>query len=139
MIINGENLILGRLATFAAKQALLKEEVKIVNCEKVIITGTRKNVFEKYKLRQSPGDVVHAPIVYRMSNMLVRRTIRNMLPWKKTRGREAYKKIFCYIGIPSDLKDEKMISLEKASVNKLKNLKYVPIKDVSAYLGQTIK
>ena len=39
MIINAENLILGRMTTYAAKKALQGEEVDIVNCEKAIITG----------------------------------------------------------------------------------------------------
>ena len=39
MIINADNLVLGRMAAIAAKQALLGEDVRIVNCEKAIITG----------------------------------------------------------------------------------------------------
>ena len=31
MIINAENLIIGRLASYAAKQALLGEQVDIIN------------------------------------------------------------------------------------------------------------
>ena len=138
MIINAENLILGRLASYAAKQALNGETVEIINCEKAVLTGTRENVFAKYKAKQSPRDVTHKPIVYKMPDMLVRRTIRNMLPWKRTRGKLAYKKIFCYMGIPEGLKDKDIITLDKASINKLKILKYVYVKDVSRYLGKNI-
>ena len=51
-IYNGEGMILGRLAAIAAKEALLGEEVKVVNCEKVIISGKRSN--EDFK--SSPED-----------------------------------------------------------------------------------
>ena len=43
-IIDGQETILGRLASNVAKMALQGEEVAVVNCEKVIITGTRKNI-----------------------------------------------------------------------------------------------
>ena len=137
MIINAEDTILGRLASYAAKQALNGEKVEIVNCEKAVMTGTRENVFLKYKNRSSPTDVVHKPIVYKMPDMLVRRTIRGMLPWKRDRGREAYKRIFCHTGLPESLKDKQMISLDNANISKLKNLKYVYIKEISKYLGNT--
>ena len=139
MIINAENLVLGRLATYAAKQALLGNIIQVVNCEKAVITGTRENVFAKYKAKQSPTDTVKAPKVFKMPDMLVRRTIRGMLPWKRDRGREAYKRIFCHIGIPEDLKNKEIINLEDININKLKNLKYVYIKEVSKYLGKNLE
>ncbi len=42
-VYNGKDLILGRLATVVAKQALLGEEVKVVNCEKIMISGRKTN------------------------------------------------------------------------------------------------
>ena len=50
MIIDANNLILGRMATFIAKQALLGEDIKIVNCEKAVITGDRKEILLKKRL-----------------------------------------------------------------------------------------
>ena len=46
MIIDGTNLILGRLASVAAKKALLGDDIIIVNCDKVLVTGTKKNIVE---------------------------------------------------------------------------------------------
>lgn len=48
-VIDGTDAVLGRLASFAAKQALLGEEIVIVNCEKVIITGNRANIREIFE------------------------------------------------------------------------------------------
>ena len=42
-IIDGKNTVLGRLASFAAKEALKGEEIVVLNCEQVIITGNKKN------------------------------------------------------------------------------------------------
>ena len=48
-IIDGTNAILGRLASYTAKELLKGEEIIIVNCEKIIITGNKKNIEENFK------------------------------------------------------------------------------------------
>ena len=48
IIIDGKNAILGRIASYAAKEALKGEEIVIVNCENVIITGSKQDVKEDY-------------------------------------------------------------------------------------------
>ena len=55
MIIDANNLILGRMATFVAKQALLGEEISIVNCEKAIMTGNKQQILAKYKKKNEYG------------------------------------------------------------------------------------
>ena len=44
-IIDGKGTVLGRLASFAAKEAIRGEEIVVLNCEQIIITGNKK----KYK------------------------------------------------------------------------------------------
>ena len=51
-VYNGEGMILGRLAAKAAKEALLGEEVKIVNCEKIVISGDKDNTHAREKRRR---------------------------------------------------------------------------------------
>ena len=46
-IYNGEGMLLGRLATRVAKDALLGEEVQVVNCEKIIVSGKKTVTFAK--------------------------------------------------------------------------------------------
>ena len=48
MIINANNLIIGRIATKAAKASLLGEEVFILNCDKGVMTGSKQNVLAKF-------------------------------------------------------------------------------------------
>ena len=48
IIIDANHGIFGRLCSFAAKKALQGDEVIIVNCEKAIITGNKKDVVKKY-------------------------------------------------------------------------------------------
>lgn len=135
MIINAENLILGRLASYAAKRVLLGEKIVIVNCEKAVITGNRKEILDKFLQKISRGNPFKGPYYPRRPEMIVRRTIRGMLPRKKHRGREAYKNIICYVGIPDNLKNEKMIELQNTNINRLKNLKYLQLSEISKIVG----
>ena len=47
-IIDGKNATLGRLASYVAKQALKGEEFAILNCEQIIITGSKKDIKNKF-------------------------------------------------------------------------------------------
>jgi large subunit ribosomal protein L13 len=128
IIIDGKNTVLGRLATFAAKEALKGEEIKIVNCEQVIITGNKKFIENDLRQKRSRvGTRQIGPKVSRTSEKIVKRAIRGMLPdHRQGRGKEAFKRIMCYTGIPQEFKDSKMISLKGEE-----KLKYIQIKEIS--------
>ncbi len=136
MIINGENLIVGRLASFAAKKARMGEKIIIVNSEKAVFSGSKKDVFERFKRKRKMGNVFKGPFVSRTSDKIVRRAIRGMVDYKKSRGMEAYRRIKCYVGVPEEYKNEKMESLDNANVGKLPNLKFVKVDDISKFLGK---
>jgi large subunit ribosomal protein L13 len=138
MIIDATNLILGRLASFAAKKALLGEDIKIVNCEKAIISGNKKYLLEKYKLKFDKGVPLKGPYFPRMPDRIVRRTVRGMLPYKKQRGRDAYKKIMCYMGIPEELSKENPVTLKEADASKLPTMKFITVGRISKHLGAKI-
>lgn len=135
MIIDATNLIIGRIGTVAAKKALLGEEIMIVNCEKAIVTGKKKMVIAKYKQKVEKGIPLRGPYFPRRSDMILRRTIRGMLPWKTTKGREAFKRIKCYLGVPEELKEKKAETIKEADVSKVPNLDYVVLGDISKILG----
>ncbi|MFC1682394.1 50S ribosomal protein L13, partial [Nanoarchaeota archaeon] len=104
-IIDGKEAILGRLASYTAKEALKGEEISIVNCEKVIISGNKKNIKEKFEeKRQRVGSGQKGPKISRSMDKIVKRVIRGMLPnHREGRGKETYKRIRCYIGVPKEL------------------------------------
>jgi large subunit ribosomal protein L13 len=107
LVINAEGCAVGRLASFAAKQALLGKKVIIVNAEKAIISGKKQNILDKYLSRIKKGrGWQKGPYWPRQADKLLRRIIRGMLPWKKTRGRDAYKRIKCIKGIPKEYEDK---------------------------------
>ncbi len=138
IIIDATDLIVGRIGTYAAKQALLGEEIRIINSEKAVISGRKENTFEKYLTIKAMGTPRKGPFLHRMPERLLRRSIRGMLSHKKPRGKEAYKRILCYQGIPDEFKDKKSITIKDANRSKLPNLKYVNLKDVSKRLGANV-
>ena len=134
IIIDGKDLIMGRLASFAAKQALLGKKVDIINCELVIITGKRKELIEEFKQKLGRGNVFKGPFISKSPDRLVRRMIRGMIPYKKARGKTAFQNIMCYNTIPETFKDKKAITLKDAHISRLASINYLTVREISRLL-----
>jgi large subunit ribosomal protein L13 len=134
IIINAENLVLGRMAAYAAKQALLGHTVDIVNSEKAIVTGSKKWVVGFYDQKYQRGAPLLGPYVPRAADRIVRRTVRGMLPYKKPKGREAFDRVMCYIGVPDEFK-EGQVSVPGAEASKLPNLRYITVGQATKLIG----
>jgi len=114
IIIDAENAVVGRLASYVAKQALQGKKVIIVNAEKAIFTGREEDIIEKYRVRRERGGIgMRGPFYPKTPERILKRIIRGMLPYKKGKGREDYKRIRCYVSIPAEFKDKKMIKSGK--------------------------
>jgi len=116
IIIDATGAAIGRLATFAAKQALLGKKVIVLNCGDAVITGKKAAILEVYRKKISRGGYAQkGPYIPRTTQRLMKRTIRGMLPWNITRGREAFKRIKCFNNPPAEYeKHEKIIRFKKA-------------------------
>jgi len=120
-VIDGKDAILGRLATLAVKEALGGEEVAIVNCEQIVITGNRRSILEKFEeKRHRVGSTQKGPKVARTNEQIVKMAIRGMLPNPRRggRGREAFKRIKCYVGVPKEFVESKKILIENKMIHK---------------------
>jgi len=135
IIIDASDLILGRFATVAAKHALLGEQVRVVNCAKAVVSGNKVHIFSEAKRKRDMGTHVRGPFKNRMPDRLVRRTIRGMLPTQATRGREAFKRVMCYIDTPDELKGKPTIQVPGAHANKLPTVKKVTVGEICKHLG----
>ena len=102
-----------------AKKALEGEDIVIINCEKAVVSGTKKNLLAKYKRMRSMGIHTKGPFWPRMPDRFVKRTIRGMVPYKQPKGRAAFRKIKCYIGVPEEFKDKKADTIQKANSSKM--------------------
>jgi large subunit ribosomal protein L13 len=126
MIVDGKGIALGRISSFAAKEALKGSEVFIVNSEEIIITGNRittKKEFEEKRSRigHSQKGPKHPALIEKM----VKRAVRGMLPDHRSgRGKEAFNKIKCFKGVPREFEGKEIIQLEK-----VKKIKAVKIKE----------
>lgn len=113
MIIDGKHAVLGRLASTAVKELLRGNAVMVLNAEKIIITGDPRRVTGKYLKRRRRGSPHHGPFFPRKPDLMLRRTIRGMLPYKKAKGRNALKKLKIYTGFPNEFENKEVISLTK--------------------------
>jgi len=133
VVIDAENAVVGRLASYAAKLALSGEDVVIVNAEKAIITGNREYIFKKYFQKRNRKSITNpkrmGPKYPRRPEDIVRRIIRGMIPYKKPKGREAFKRIKVMVGIPEGTSSE-IVQGKMPNTNK-----YITVGELSKHLG----
>lgn len=138
IIIDATNAILGRLGARIAKLLLSGRRVIIVNAEKAVISGEPEVIIQKYKdlweihSRTNPR---RGPFHYSRPDLFVKRTIRGMLPWKKTRGREAYKRLKVFIGVPPQYTKIEPIKFEELDATKRLKHKWIYVGELLKYLG----
>lgn len=135
-IIDGEGLILGRLASSVAKKLLTEKdtEIVIVNAERVVISGSKERTFKDYKEKKDRGSKEQGPFFPKMPDRIVKRTIRGMLPYKQAKGRDAFSRLKVYLSIPEDYESAERGKVESASAERLSR-KYVTLGEVSEKLG----
>ncbi|MBE8538669.1 50S ribosomal protein L13 [Geoglobus acetivorans] len=139
-IIDADGHILGRLSSYIAKRLLEGEKIVVVNAEKAIITGSPENVLERYKEKYDRGSKEKGPYFPRHPERIFKRTVRGMLPWKSRRGRDAYRRLRVFMGVPEQLKDREFEKVDAALYEKVsKTEKYVYLGDVSRYLGFEVR
>jgi large subunit ribosomal protein L13 len=133
MIINADGAILGRLAAKISKQLLKNENVIVINSEKVVISGNPKAVFKRFHEKRKIGDPLKGPYYPRYPDKILKRVVRGMIPYKKDKGRKAFRKLKVFIGNPDNLEGQK---LSKSS-NDL-NCKFVTLGEVCKRLGAKV-
>lgn len=133
-IIDAKDSVLGRVATFAAKKALLGDNVIVVNADKAYISGDKHKIILDYKDRFETGQIRQGPFIYRNPDRFVKRVIRGMLP-KQPRGREALKRVRCYKGVPEIYSKQEAIVVHGSNVSKLPTLRRISVQDLCTQLG----
>ncbi len=113
-VVDCDSKILGRLASKVAKMLLNGDSIVLVNAEKAVISGHVDDIIEKYKQKLELKDKAnpeHSPYISRRPDLFVKRVVRGMLPFKKTKGRLAYKRLKVFMGVPKEYQNKKIISL----------------------------
>jgi len=134
-IIDATDLKIGRLASIVAQDALGGEEIAIVNSEKAVISGTKEAVLAKYQQKRKVGSRYNGPFFPKQSDRIVKRTIRGMLPYKETRGREAFSRIKTYIGVPKEFENKETTTVETARIGQVQRKKYIAVGRLANLIG----
>ena len=118
--MNAEGLIVGRMCSKVAKRLLNGEEVIILNAEKAVFSGKKKAKVLEAHIFLEVGAPIRGPFHYRRPDRFLRKAVRGMVPYKQPKGKNAYKRLKVFMGVPVELKDQKMITFEEASSANLK-------------------
>jgi large subunit ribosomal protein L13 len=133
IVVDARDCIMGRVASQVAQRALDGETVAVVNAERAVITGSEDDVMSVYRQRAEVGSD-RGPNYPKRPDRIFKRAIRGMVPYKETRGREAFENVRVYLDNPYD--DAEV--LEDTSLDRLSNIKFISLGEVSENLGANV-
>ena len=137
IVIDGTNHIAGRLSSNVAKLLLQGNRVTVINSEKIMISGKKRNIVGEYNQFLKISSILHpkhGPFHPRKPDTILSRMIRGMLPRDKPSGKEALRKLRVYIGVPKDVKGLGKIQFEKAQIRKSSAL-YTSVGELGRNVG----
>ena len=135
IVFDADGRVLGRLASAAAKNALLGHQIAVVNCGKAIISGKRADILRKYHARTELGQPQQGPFVRRRPDQFVRRIVGSMLPKKQEKGRNALGRVKCYMGFPAELQSHKLYDDSKDGKTRSQLRSAVTVMDICREMG----
>lgn len=136
-VYDAQREILGRFASIIAKQLLNGKEVTVINAEKALISGNKKYLIKRYRTRLNlveKSNPEHSAYWSRRPDLLVKRIIRGMLPYRKPSGKTAYRNLNVFMGTPENLNTSKIIKLNIKDPRKI-FVNTLSIKELSNLLG----
>jgi large subunit ribosomal protein L13 len=118
VVIDGSGHKLGRLASRVAKMLLEGKYVVIINADKVVITGSKAAILERYLklVGRTWYSSIRKPQVWfpRRPERILWYTVARMLPRKKPKGRNALERLRVYVGVPEKYADAEAVRVEEA-------------------------
>jgi large subunit ribosomal protein L13 len=131
IVVDATNHIAGRLASNVAK---------LLNCEKIMMSGTRANQIKEYREFLEINSIInykHGPKHYRRPDTVMAKMIRQMLPFdRKPSGKESFQRLRTYIGSPKEIKSLEKIQFEKAMIRKTPS-NYTALGEICRVIGWT--
>jgi large subunit ribosomal protein L13Ae len=117
IIIDAKGHLLGRLASYVAKQLQTGQKVVIVRCEKTLISGSHyrnKLKYMEFLRKRMSTNPKKGPIHFRAPSRMVWRGIRGMLPHMTPKGAAALGRLKCFDGVPLSLNAKKKLVVPDA-------------------------
>jgi len=114
-VYDATDQILGRLSSHVAKVLLSAkregrdERVVVVNAGQAVISGSRASVLAIYRKKVELNHPRRGPFYPRMSDQILKRTVRGMLPYQKnSTGRAAFRNLRVLQGCPAHLAGDEL-------------------------------
>merc|ERR1712185_460852 len=104
VVIDGRGHLMGRLASFVAKETLLGQKVMVVRCEDIVISGSfipnKLKLLMKRNKRMNTNPKKGTFHHRSPADMFVR-VVRGMIPHKLYRGSAAFQRVKAVEGVPA--------------------------------------
>tara|TARA_Y100000590_G_scaffold104157_1_gene118530 strand:+ start:1040 stop:1507 length:468 start_codon:yes stop_codon:yes gene_type:complete len=139
IVVDGANLIAGRVASNVAKLLRKGNRVSIINCDKIMISGRKAKVISEYEDFLKIHSIIHpqhGPFHPRRPDTIMKRMIRGMLPTEKPSRKTDLARLRTYIGVSKEVRGLERIQFEKAKIRK-DSSKYTTMAELSRYIGGT--
>ena len=140
IVVDGTNLIAGRLASNVAKLLRKGNRVTIVNCDKIMMSGKKFSIIGEYEEFLKINSIInykHGPKHPRRPDTIISRMIRGMLPFEdKPSGKTDFARLRTYIGVPKEVKGLEKIQFENSKITRLPS-RYTTMAELSRYIGGT--
>merc|ERR1712188_74702 len=140
VVIDARGHLLGRLASFVAKEALLGQKIMVVRCEELVISGS--HIRNKLKLLMKRNKRMNTnprrgPFHHKCPADMFLRVVRGMLPHVWYRGSAAFQRVKAVEGVPEPFDTiKKMVVPDALRVNRLKpGRKFSNLGQLAAELG----
>lgn len=117
LIIDGKGHLLGRLASVIAKEILNGQQVTVVRCEGINISGSlfrNKLKYKEFQNKTTRTNPRRGPFHYTAPSMMLWRTVRGMLPHKTARGQAALQRLKVFDGVPTPYDRKKKMTIPQA-------------------------
>merc|ERR1712227_334624 len=117
VVIDARGHLMGRLASFVAKETLLGQKVVVVRCEDIVISGSF--IRNKLKLLMKRNKRMNTnpkkgPFHHRSPADMFVRVVRGMIPHKLYRGSAAFQRVKAVEGIPEPFDQVKRVVVPDA-------------------------
>ena len=124
VVVDGRDHMLGRMASIVAKQLLSGQQVVVVRCEQVVVSGSavrNQMKWARFMRKRTNTNPKWGPFHHRAPSRIIFRTIRGMIPHKTQRGALALQRLKCFDGIPAPFDTMKrMVVPDALRVNRLR-------------------
>lgn len=117
VVVDGRGHLLGRLASVVAKQLLEGQQVIVVRCDEINISGHLANnriKFMKYLRKRMNTNPKKGPFHHRAPSMIFFKAVRGMVPRKSPHGQAALARLKVFDGVPHPYDTKKKMVVPQA-------------------------